>query len=117
MHPSIYNIQPKRLSELIDEVLAEIKADGGMEDCIRKEKACKIEDIFRGLKIAQLYSQKAVTAMQDPVDTFDKLYERDLDTLDAYSKAIDKHNTNYMRAEVEKNNRANWNPPDRDIWR
>lgn len=117
MHPSIYNIQPKRLSELIDEVLAEIKADGGMDEQIRREKASLIDNIMRGLKLAQIYSDKAYKAMQNPVDTFDKLYDKDLDTLDAYSKAIDKHNTNYMRAEVEKNNRAEWNPPDRDIWR
>ena len=99
----------------IDAIMADLFPD--VKDDLRKQKACKIEDIMRGLKIAQLYSDKAVTAMAYPVDTFDKLYDKDFDTLDAYSKAIDKHNTTYMRGEVEKNNRAYWNKEDNDIWR
>ena len=114
---SIYNIQPKRLNELINEVLTEIEKEGGIQDAIRKEKACKIDDIMRGAKMAQIYDQRFRTELADSSTFFDKLYELDLDTLDAYSKALDKNNTTYMQEQMRKNNRADWDKKDEDYWR
>lgn len=100
----IYNMNPRRINELIDEVLAEIEAEGGMEDAIRKEKACKIDDIMRGAKMAQIYDPRFRAELADPAGFFDKLYELDLDALDAYSKALDNRNTAYMANQVRLNN-------------
>lgn len=112
MIPSIYNIQPKRLKELLDECIAELGGEEGVQNAIRQEKATIIEDIMRGYKIAQLYSKTAIKAINNPVWAFDKLYEMDLPTLEAYNKALDKHNTDYMRRNVERHN----NGTGDDFW-
>jgi hypothetical protein len=90
--------------EIFQKEMDAIEAEGGIEDAIRKEKATIIEDIFRGSKIAQLYDKRFFTELQEPAAYFDKLYELDLPTLEAYNKAIDRLNTKYMRKEVEKHN-------------
>jgi hypothetical protein len=102
-------MNPRRLGELVQEVIAEIGGDKAIEDLIRKEKACKIDDIFRGAKLAQCHDHRFVQELRDPVAFFDKLYELDLDTLDAYSKALDKKNTAYMQAQVLAHNRGEQN--------
>lgn len=107
----IFNNPVQRIDEIIAEIFPSIQDD------LRKQKACKIEDIMRGLKLAQLYEPKAREYMADPIKTFDALYEMDMHTLEAYSIALDNCNTAYMRKEVEKNNRADWNKPDKDLWR
>ncbi len=103
--------------EMFKKEMAIIEAEGGMENEIRKQKACKIEDCFRGLKLAQVYEPKAREFMANPVKTFDRLYDMDLHTLEAYSYALDKCNTAYMREKVEEHNRADWNKKDSDFWR
>lgn len=101
---SIYNMNPRRLGELVQEVIAELGGDKAVQDLIRKEKASIIENIMRGAKLAQIYDPRFIEELRYPVEFFDKLYELDLDTLDAYSKAIDKRNTDYMRAQVALHN-------------
>lgn len=100
----IHNMNPRRLRDLLQECIAEIGGDEAIKDFIRKEKAIKIEDIMRGYKIAQIYCPKARGHITNPIETFDLLYELDLDTLEAYSKAIDKLNTAYMQTQVAKHN-------------
>lgn len=106
MENKIYNMNPRRLKEILDEVVAEIGGDEAVNDLIRKEKACKIENIIRGAKLAQIYDPRFSRELASPVEFFDKLYELDLDALDAYSKALDKRNTTYMANQVRLN-RAN----------
>lgn len=100
----VYNRNPRRISELIDEVMAEIENSGGMEDAIRKEKACKIEDIFRSAKLAQLYDKRFIDELANPVAFFDKLYDLELHALEAYSIALDNCNTRYMKQQVSAHN-------------
>lgn len=104
MSERIYNMNPARLGELIREVIQEIGGDEAVQDLIRKEKASLIDNIFRGSKLAQIYDDRFRDELKYPVEFFDKLYELDLDTLDAYSKAIDKRNTDYMKIQVTLHN-------------
>jgi len=114
---NIYNMNPRRLGELIEEVITELGGDEAVQDLIRKEKASIIDDIFRGSKIAQLYDARFKDELEEPVQFFDKLYELDLHTLEAYSKALDKRNTEYMRAQVAKHNSGAdfWKPFDNNF--
>ena len=86
---------------------------------IRREKACVIEDILRGCKIAQLYDVKIRKAINNEniVQTFDSLYDMGIDVLRLHSLSIDMKNTYYMRGKVEEHNRADWNKKDSDFWR
>jgi hypothetical protein len=101
----------------IDAIMAEIFPD--IKDDLRREKACKIEDIIRGFKFAQMYDPKIAEAIrpENIVSTFDALYDMDMDVLNCHMAALDLKNTHYMREQVDKNNRADWNKPDFDIWR
>ncbi len=96
----------------IDAIMAELFSD--VKDDLRKQKACKIEDIMRGLKMAQIYDPSARIAYKDCVTTFDKLYDSDMHTLEAYSHALDTMNTRYMRGKASQHNRAEWNKEDND---
>jgi len=104
----------QRIDEIIKEAMADITAEVGgdevVQDLVRKEKACKIDDIFRGAKLAQCHDYRFVVELRDPVCFFDKLYELDLYALDAYSKALDKKNTEYMKRQVLSHNRGD------DLW-
>lgn len=118
----VYNMNPRRISELIDEVMAEIESSGGMEDAIRKEKACNIEDIFRSAKLAQLYDKRFIDELASPVAFFDKLYDLELHALEAYSITLDNCNTRYMRGKVAEHNNG-WlhvgfrkKPDDDSFW-
>lgn len=104
MNQQIFNINPRRLGELVQEVIAELGGDEAVQDLIRKEKASLIENIFRGCKLSQCYDPKMIAKLKDPVTLFDQLYECDLDTLEALNKAIDKRNTEYMRQQVTMHN-------------
>lgn len=101
---SIYNMNPHRLRELIQEAITELGGDEAVKDLIRKEKASIIKNIMRGAKLAQIYDPRFTEELRDWWGFFCKLYELDLDTLDAYSKAIDKRNTDYMKAQVTLHN-------------
>lgn len=107
------------INEMFQDCIKEAGGQEGVEMLIRQQKACKIEDIMRGFKIAQLYDTKIAKAIrpENLTNTFDALYDMDLDVLDAYMMALDLKNTKYMRDQVEKNNRADWNKPDTDYWR
>lgn len=95
-----HEIDSADLARMAQECIAEIGGEDAVNDLMRKEKASIIEDIFRGAKLAQCYDYRFVRELKHPVEFFDKLYELDLDTLDAYSKALDKKNTLYMAARV-----------------
>lgn len=103
---NLFNNPVRRIDEIMAEIFNEIDAEGGMENVIRREKACKINDIFRGAKLAQCYDYRFVVELKDPVELFDKLYDLDLDALDAYSKALDKKNTEYCQKQVLSHNRG-----------
>ncbi len=81
MNQSIYNIQPKRLGELINEVMAEIEAEGGMDNAIRREKVCLIEDIFKCGKCLSGFSPRYSDYIAPTPFMFDCLYDKTLDEL------------------------------------
>lgn len=98
------NIDPAELAKLCDAVIAEMGGPEEVDNLIRREKASIIDSIFRGAKLAQCHDHRFVQELRHPAGFFDKLYELDLDALDAYSKALDKKNTEYMREQVLKHN-------------
>lgn len=104
-----HNIDPADLVKLVEETISELGGEEAVNDLIRREKACKIEDIFRGAKLAQCYDHRFVPELRDPSAFFDKLYKLDLDALDAYSEALDKRNTEYMKLQVFKHNNGKLN--------
>lgn len=96
-------INPKKLDQLIHEVISEFGGEAAITDAIRKEKAFLIDDIMRSFKIAQLHTPKLAEHIrpENLSETFDKLYELNLDVLEAYLKGLDKANTEYMRKQFD----------------
>lgn len=102
----MYNTNPRKLWDIVQEVKAELGGEEVIKDLERKEYASLIDNVFRGAKLAQIYDPRFSRELASPVEFFDKLYELDLEALDAYSKALDKRNTTYMANQVRLN-RAN----------
>lgn len=105
MHPSIYNIQPKRLSELIDEVLAEIEANGGMPEAIRQEKCSLIDDIFRVKKLSIVLNPAHLVDINEKWwDTFNMYYDMTLPELEVELASLSMYLSRYMKQQTLAHN-------------
>lgn len=78
----IFNGKLKSFSELLDETLAEIKQDGGFIECVRRQKVCLIEDIFKAGKCLNGYCAHYSDYLNPTPFMFDCLYDKDLEELE-----------------------------------
>jgi len=79
---NISNIQPKRLNQLINEVMAEIEQDKSFIEHIRKEKVSLITDIFKCGKCLNGFSPYYKEYLNPTPFMFDTLYDKDLTDLE-----------------------------------
>jgi hypothetical protein len=102
----ISNIQPKRLQELINEVMAELNAEG-IENAVRREKCVLIEDLFR---VKKLLSCKNPGHLADITinapETFDEYYDLELEQLSIKLAMLSVCLSRYMQAQVLSHNRG-----------
>ena len=99
-------LNPRRLAEILEECLAERRNDKDLEDEIRHRKAIFIDDIMRVFKLSQIYDNNAKWAINNPSEAFDRLYDCDLDVLEAFLKVNSDKLSAYMSAQVLANNQG-----------
>ena len=76
----VYNINPRRLDEIMQECIAELGGNEALTEAIRIEKCKLISDIFRVKKNSGcISSQHLRDVNQDWWDTFCSYYDQDLE--------------------------------------
>jgi len=98
---TISNIQPKRLNQLINEVMAEIEQDGGFKVCIRQEKVCLIEDIFKTGRALNGFCLGYSDYLNPTPFMFDTLYDKDLTDLELILAELSANLSRQARAAIE----------------
>lgn len=108
------SLNPRRLAELLEECLDELRNDKDLENEIRRRKAVFIEDVMRVFKLSQIFDKRARWAIENPSEAFDLLYECDLDVLEAFFIANSNQLTAYMAMQVRIHNEGLCNT---DFWK
>lgn len=116
MPPEImFGGEPKKFSELLEMVMADIIVCPEVKNDLRYLKCFLIEDLFRVKKqLANVNPAHLSDITTNCVKTFDEYYDLDLDSLELKLATLSAKLSRYMRSEVERHNRANWNPKDDD---
>lgn len=105
------SITPLKFDELLQEVIAEIGGEQGMENAIRQQKCTFIEDIIRVKKLLSCQDNRHLTDITTNLSTtFDVYYDLDLNALELKLAILSARLNKYMKEQVNNHN----NP---DIWR
>ena len=100
---SIYNMNPRRFSEIYAEVLQELAPI--KEDEVRKEKCALIDDIFRVKKLSQVFNkQHGIDITTNWWDTFNSYYDMTSVELEVELASLSMYLSRYMRQQVLMNN-------------
>jgi len=98
----------------IDAIIAQLS----QEPIIVKLKCELISDLFRvKYQLAVIDSRHYHDVKTNAPATFDEYYELSLEALEIKLSRLSARLNAYTREQVAKNNRAEWNKEDNDIWR
>lgn len=103
-------INPRKLGELLQEVLTELEANCSVQDSIRKEKVCLIEDILRVKKASGCINAQHLNDIspENLPKTFDILYDQDINSLEVQLAGLSAELSRYMKQQLTQHNNDFW---------